>query len=920
MSFYTYRDTHLRLNNKLLLANDISLSQSVSLSNNYEAGEKTSEKYISEDAVGSELTLSYYITGKDFLKDFTNQNESQPISGYLNGLYWNKGYLESYSLNGGPNSPVIVQARIRITDHITGTFVAETPIGPISDVSVVNYNDCGFVINDESEINATNVTNFTWNYAAEISPVYYQSDTGILNPDRVIVGKKTISAEITSDSEDFKQNLSGQKFAVNFLCRSPVSPSTYETYSLSGRINTKSWSVSESNFSEMNFSLTQGHLNSRPAIDNVDTSNFIDGDGYITIDSPDFAYGFLSQEEKLNLVEKVYIEDRECEFTISRGGSFDTITAYPPLDGINGTLSIHTSKGTVIYPSPLILDWPDITVSGFSSLTGGYNSTLTITGLNFFRATNVFFDEISTDRVSLWSGNVFQGLNGINKLSVVVPENAEFGQIKVLADRRLRSGQSASSFYPQPIIEDFNPKTGVVGDSIILTGTNLTSISQVYFSGAVASSIAAASDGKSVTVGVPAAGAGYPKGRISAVGFDGMRAFSYSSYFPDVPILNISAISGTAGEDFAIYCTPFGADYLSPYNDDPDNYYSVFFGAKSKYQGSGVFAGFLISGSPSDGTLTGLIPEKFALGKISLQQADGVSLYSPYSGTISEVGPAPTIKSLYPLQNLFVYSPAPAYFRRYEDANLSLFGENHKDFFGKDWYLMLSGTGGIQTYANGISSLSAQNPAFGNPDFAWKTDFSIIVTGKTGYYDVYLRNYVGTGYWQTGLIIAEPYNWSIEASTFRSWTRDKLLNGSLNDGNIYSHQGCLYGASADVSNNNFGLIYDNPIDVMAWEIINTTNIYSWEYDDRDNNYAYRIYEMLWQFEDVGGEVLYSGSAKWDTTEWVKYPNLGGPLTFLMTGIKTFKIRPSGSPTPGYDYFSLMSEMRTYGRRTPFNLL
>ena len=106
---------------------------------------------------------------------------------------------------------------------------------------------------------------------------------------------------------------------------------------------------------------------------------------------PNFENGFLTLNDNINLVERVTLEDRDMRFFVSRGGSYDTIKAIVPDDGINGHLSVQTSKGTAFYPSPLVLNWPEIAIDGFDPITIGYYerggfcaSTVDVTAVQLF--------------------------------------------------------------------------------------------------------------------------------------------------------------------------------------------------------------------------------------------------------------------------------------------------------------------------------------------------------------------------------------------------------------------------------------------------------------------------------------------------------------------------------------------------------
>lgn len=743
MAFYTYRDISLTLNNKALFANDITVSQSNDLSNPFIHGEKSNERSISNKDVETVIDFSYYLTGKDFIKDYIDQNKNFVLSGNLNGINWNEGYLRSYSINGKPNSPLIVNASIIVADSLTGTFNASNPSQPPENLKIINFNDCQFVSNAWSVVSPSNIIDYTWNFTSEIEPIYFQKDTGVenSNADRVYVGKKEITSDIVSESENFNLDFSGQNFAIDLRAKSPTSPEVYETFGVSGKLNQKTWGIADGDYSRMTFSISQSHTNNIPSISSVDTSNF-NGTGYLLIDSPDFENGYFSPNKELNLIEKINLGDRECDFIVDRGGSYDTITVYVPKDGINGFLDIQTSKGTIFYPTKLNLNWPEITVSGFTPETGRQGNLITITGLNFWRASEIQFGNSKTTSFYQSSGNSNAPVSGMHILTSYLPSNANVGEIRIVASRRGRSGISSDVFYPEPLIESFSPTTGIWSGVLNVTGKNFSGIQEVLINEVPMTSYVVVNN-YLITGEIPGTGDGYTKGQIKITGQDGMVEWSDRVYRPVVPIYDISAISGTAEEDFAIY-TVVDTGFLYPYPDGSGGF-QVFFGRNTQWQ-SGVYGRFFESGG---GVMTGLIPQDVSNGKIAFVEPNGISLYPPYTGGFSEIGPAPIIDRVLPKHQDYL-GDFQGYIKRYTNNSIDLYGHNMKDFFGLDWYAMLSGTGNVQTYSDmNVSHIVGVNSTF------YKVSFTGFITGHTGYYDVYLRNYVGTGYLKTGLWVDE---------------------------------------------------------------------------------------------------------------------------------------------------------------------
>ena len=115
--FYSASNAKLKVNDEEILASNASLSLSTSLQPNYLITRRNTNKFVASDGVGGDLSFNYFLTGKDFFKTFiTGQGErareATVISGNFGGLNFDSGYLTSYSVNFGPNSPAIASAKV----------------------------------------------------------------------------------------------------------------------------------------------------------------------------------------------------------------------------------------------------------------------------------------------------------------------------------------------------------------------------------------------------------------------------------------------------------------------------------------------------------------------------------------------------------------------------------------------------------------------------------------------------------------------------------------------------------------------------------------------------------------------------------------------------------------------------------------
>jgi hypothetical protein len=804
MSYYTARDISLVLNNNTIFCNQLNLSQQASLSHPIQEGEVVSTRNVANSAMVNELNFQYYITGRDYLYDFLLTNHKNSLSGTIAGIRFNQGYIKSYSLNGEANSPLIINAQLAILDELSGSFVANSPSAPIPNLQVFNFNDSYFTLNNNYSVSQLdNITNFSWNFSNNVTPVYYYQQTGAsyLNPDRVVIAEKEISCEITCDDTNIPMHFSGERLALDFTCRNPAQTAS-QTFSISGLINKKDFSVSTDNLSQSVYSITQQHLNEFPAIGSVTTSTY-PSLGYIIIQSPNLTNGFFSNTNNFPLVEKVILGDRELNFAVNRGASFDTITGFIPLDAINGNLSVVTTKGLILYPTQINLNFSGIGVSGFYPETGNYHDTILISGSNFNRVSQVLFNNVSANF------NVYDNTGIYNKLIASVPDGITVGKINIVSSLRNVSGSSTGIFYPIPEITGFTP-TGMWGGQAIIAGKNFSGITNVYFNNIRVPNFTV-NNSQRITATIPNTGAGYTKGYIKVSGYKGMEGISKSIYYPMVRISGISTISGGIDNDLKITGL-FDIDFLST---GAGTGVKVAFGDVSTY--------FYRSGNINNYVLTGLIPNGFFDNQyISLYEPDGISKYPPFTQRFEQVGPPPVITSING-QTYFEMKP-------YSTQTLAFGGLYFKDFFALSSYVMISGMNDRYNYSN------IQFNSLGNQLIVP----NVKITGSTGLYDIYVMNYAGTGRMKafsgivnsvnlrsgiqvtTAVDMAKTLGTAVIFPTITGYQTDTSINGfskfyvSTNDGT----QSAVRAVSNVVDNNNTSFCCSAPFPVAAAFSIN----------------------------------------------------------------------------------------------------
>lgn len=496
---------------------------------------------------------------------------------------------------------------------------------------------------------------------------------------------------------------------------------------ISGKINKKDFSISNQEVGRVSYGVIQSHVNDFPKIGSIDVSTY-PTNNYILINSINSINGFFTKNKNNSIIQKLRLGGQDLNFASERKIPYDTITGYIPNDAINGDLEIQTSRGTINYPSGLILNFSGIGVSGFTPLTGNYHDTILISGTNFFKISQVLFNNAPAN----FQIKQNTGIGGFHELIASVPDSATVGNITVLSTLKNRSGVSTGVFYPLQIITGFTP-TGMFSGFYSIGGRNFSGTTNVYFNNVNTSTFTVVNNNL-ITGLLPGTGKGYTKGYVKLSGFRGMESpLSNNVYQPIIPIYSLSVISGTIAEDFSI-STIVDTGYFCPI----DGGFKVSFGR--------ITGVFYPSGT---GMLTGLIPSGFFNNNyVSIFEPDGVGKYPPYTGKILQVGPAPEIENFY-------WGVGEKDIHQYQRYALNLEGQYFKDFFGLNTYAIISGQ---KTDPPSNDKYSFNTIVTSNSQSKVQIT-GVRITGATGYYDVNLINYIGTGT-ITGLKVLSGIDWA----------------------------------------------------------------------------------------------------------------------------------------------------------------
>ena len=609
--FYTYRNIPITLNKNELLVNSAQISTAANLLPNYIDGNRHSFEYVPSDNINGNLRLSYYLTGKDFLRDYII-DEKNSISGNISELYFNKGYLNNYSINAEPNSPVIVQANIVFFEPLTGQFIAKTPVKQNSES--LNFGDA--IIYDLVNYSIEPITNilfYSYNYTADVRPVYYTiTGTGLTNvsPDRIAWGVKEINTDVVTDTLSGKLSIKGEKAGFKISFTHPKYSSLSESITSSGFLYQRVIDSSTDQITKTTLSIKQNNIEEPPIITSLEVKAFESLPGFSGFSGWS---GYAGQDvviygNNLSNTIEVLFGDEPSRFVTE-----NSIRAKIPINGYSSKITLRTFAGSTQTSTNFKYIYPPITINSIDS-NSIISGIIQISGSNFYRISEVRFDNNTGARFKVVNSNIIQAY---------VPENANFGTISVVSALRELTGISTAKFTPVPFISGFIPSTGISGTIVNIYGNYFSGITGIYFNSISVTGFNILSK-TGIRTYVPT---GNINGFISLSGQNDTYVTSTNKFSSEIKITGILPSSGNFSDFVAIYGNNIETGYLYKQNDG--NYRVLF--------GGGIITGFGISGGFNDGlfsganVLTGLVPTGTISGLVRVLKPDG----GTYSSTVT---------------------------------------------------------------------------------------------------------------------------------------------------------------------------------------------------------------------------------------------------------------------------------------------
>ena len=331
MSFIKYNNVKLDLNGQSVYANDVSLSFSSNLKPVYLSDDRSSFAFKGSQDSSSSISVSYYLTGADPLKNHISDDPTSGINGDFCGLTFESGYLSSYSINVNQFSKVEVNADINIYGDLAGKFVKQkrTETG----LKFLDSSNC--VIGHTGVSPEDNLKSLSYSYSANFAAKYV---AGKIKPAEIRTLEKKVSVDISHYNTGSNIPYSGEDAFVNLVLKDQ-SENEIDNYSLRGKLTSKSMKSSAGGLIESQSSITQNLINDVPAFS---------GNGFDTTET--FKPGETIKITGYNFknVTKINFLEVEAETFTKNDETNNSLTVTIPPKAIKCPIEIRTYGGKAV--------------------------------------------------------------------------------------------------------------------------------------------------------------------------------------------------------------------------------------------------------------------------------------------------------------------------------------------------------------------------------------------------------------------------------------------------------------------------------------------------------------------------------------------------------------------------------------------
>lgn len=735
-----YKNIAVNVNGKILMADSFTINQNAAITPVYLDGNRYSFYNTTQDNIATSLKFTHYLTGEDPFKKYWFQDDLL-LTGSFGKFSFLSGYLKNHSIQLNPNAPVQLSTEIIVFDSIERNNNLPSYVPAIS--TPLSFSDTTITQTNNTE-NIGNIFNGAINYEASIKPYYnIIGASGIRNltPSRVCIEEKTITCELNIDSDSGHLFIDGEDLNIQFGMVNPLVPSLSETYTLSGAVVQRTLALNQNSLLTNTIQIRQNNLTRYPTISSINLArpSLYPGDSIII------------NGTNLETLQSITIDGRAVKAfkTIDKNSALATIDSY----NTSGILKLTTYDGAVSYGSNIPISYSPIIINSVSPEYSQNPNNITIQGTSFY--------DISKVQIGNKTGS-FKVVSP-QKIQVQVPASGSNGPIWVTSAKRGisggfsgfsgYSGSSVNDFFYPPIITSFDPRSGIAGDTIKVTGINFSGLdSYIYINNRAASYTQ--TDTGSLTFTIPN---GDVRGLLKLSNQRGQVGYSSYSFSPYVKITGNTPYVVKTDDVLRISGLNFQSSYFYPYGTD-------VFGTSYQVYIGGTITGFYIS---SNILLTGKIPSTANTGPIYLIGSDGGINYAS-SGSIYKTLDAPIINEVFPtgfisgdslkfsLQGSYLNQVTRILFTGNDSGaasgcGIEIWPEVTSVSQANNRYRTLSGDLSIDLLGKRVNF----EHSFNNPTSVTHNAFLTGIVGSGALYNVWVVNSGGTGIW-TGILNINP--------------------------------------------------------------------------------------------------------------------------------------------------------------------
>lgn len=317
--FFNYKNCTFSFSGIDILASNVNMSLDASNTPVYnEEFKKNSYSYVAEDTVDTNFSISYYLTGKDFVKEYLlGASSEQGISGNFCGLYFENGYITNYSIKGSPDSLAKVDVEVKVFEPLKGAFSATAPINrpEFSPLNFSSFYLSGNLDGTPFDSNGYNFTNFSYQYQREVQKYNKEGATTFDQSGRAYLGKRSQSLSFELDNFNLSVPYSGVPCTFSISLLTGATP--LDTLSFAGIVSSKRTSVEAQGYARSEFTLKQDFSHFKPVITDFTPRVILPG-ATVTINGSNF----------IN-VKKIFFGNTEA--TSFNSVSTSLITAVAPI-------------------------------------------------------------------------------------------------------------------------------------------------------------------------------------------------------------------------------------------------------------------------------------------------------------------------------------------------------------------------------------------------------------------------------------------------------------------------------------------------------------------------------------------------------------------------------------------------------------